>query len=140
MSGLDHVMSSLTEPKPYSIDTGDTFPLNPYHTQAKDSSRGMVISDSEPLVKDVPLTLQSVATHSRPTDYQKEKKSNDPEPVPKVFQVEDFLVKHGGLTLEQISKDLRLLESIFFAQLESYLNGMAYLEQDEEKKEWSDTL
>ena len=85
-SGLDHVMSSLTEPKQYSIDTADTFKLNPYHDQAMDSSRGMVISDSEPLVKDVPLTLPSVATHSRPTDYQEEKKSNDPEPVPKVFQ------------------------------------------------------
>ena len=128
-------MSSLTEPKPYSIETGDTFPLNPYHTRAKDSSIGMVISDSEPLVKDVPLTLPSIATHSRPTDYQEEKKSNDPEPVPKVFQVEDLVVKHSGLTLEQISKDPRLLERKFFEQLASYLNDMAYLEEDEEKKE-----
>ena len=100
----------------------------------------MVISDSEPLVKDVPLTLPSVATHSRPTDYQEEKKSNDPESVPMVFQVEDLVVKHSGLTLEQISKDPRLLERKFFEQLASYLNDMAFLEEDEEKKEWNDTL
>ena len=66
--GLDQLMSSLTEPKPFSIDTGDTFPLNPNNTRAKDSSLGLVISDSEQLAKDVPLTLPSVATHSRPTD------------------------------------------------------------------------
>ena len=92
----------------------------------------MVISDSEPLIKDVPLTLPSVATHSRSTDYQEEKKSNDPEPVPTVFQVEDLVEKHSGLTLEQISKDPRLLEKTFFVQLASYLNDMAYLEEDEE--------
>ena len=85
MSGLDHMMSSLTEPKQYSIDTGDTFKLNPYHEQAMDSFRGMVISDSEPLVKDVPLTLPSDMTRARPTNDHEEKKSDDTEPVPKVF-------------------------------------------------------
>ena len=60
--------------------------------------------------------------------------------MPKVFQVEDLVVKHSGLTLEQISKDPRLLERKFFEQLASYLNDMAYLEEDEEKKEWNDTL
>ena len=60
--------------------------------------------------------------------------------MPKVFQVEDLVVKHSGLTLEQISKDPRLLERKFFEQLASYLNDMAYLEEDEEKKEWNHTV
>ena len=39
-----------------------------------------------------------------------------------------------------MSKDPRLLKRKFFEQLASYLNDMAYLEEDEEKKEWNDTL
>ncbi len=75
-------MSSLTEQKPNSIETGDTLPLNPYHTQAKDSSKG--VAKSEPLDKDVSSVLPSVASNPRPTDDHEEKKSDEPEPVQKV--------------------------------------------------------